>query len=98
MAYLKYNTEKMDSVTKTYRECAASMADLQKKMQGMVDDVKDAWKTQAGDAFFDKFDNEWLKGFTQYRETLEHMANSLERASGQYALVTERANQLSLDP
>ena len=96
MAYLKYDTEKMKSVKRTYNECVTEMDALQSKMQAMVDDVRDAWKSEAGDAFFDKYDNEWLKGFTQYKEVLKHMAANLDVASGRYSEITQQANTLKI--
>jgi len=96
MAYLKYDTEKMQNVKTTYNDCVTSMNDLKSQMQGIVDDVRDAWKTEAGDAFFEKYDNEWLKGFTQYTEVLSHMAQNLDLASGRYSEVTEVFNALKI--
>lgn len=94
MAYLKYDTEKMESVKTTYNACVADMDAIQSKMQTMVDEVRDAWKSEAGDAFFDKYDNEWLKGFKQYKEVLQHMAENLDVASGRYSEVTQQADAL----
>lgn len=96
MAYLKYDTEKMESVKATYNACVADMDALQTKMQAMVDEVRDAWKSEAGDAFFDKYDNEWLKGFTQYKEVLQHMAENLDVASGRYSEITQQADALKI--
>ena len=96
MAYLKYDTEKMESVKTTYNACVADMDALQSKMQTMVDEVRDAWKSEAGDAFFDKYDNEWLKGFKQYKEVLQHMAENLDVASGRYSEVTQQADALKI--
>lgn len=96
MAYLKYDTEKMQSVKDTYNECISSMDELQSSMQAMVDEVRDAWKSEAGDAFFDKYDNEWLKGFTQYKEVLQHMAANLNQASGRYSEITDELNALKI--
>ena len=77
--YLLYNTAKMETVKKTYKDCVKEMDDLQTKMQTMVDDIKEGWQSKAGDAFFTKYDDEWLKGFKQYREVLDHMADNLGR-------------------
>lgn len=96
MAYLKYDTEKMESVKITYNACVADMDAIQSKMQTMVDEVRDAWKSEAGDAFFDKYDNEWLKGFKQYKEVLQHMAENLDVASGRYSEVTQQADALKI--
>ena len=96
MAYLKYDTEKMQAVKNTYNNCVKSMDELQSSMQAIVDEVRDAWKSEAGDAFFEKYDNEWLKGFTQYKEVLDHMALNLNQASGRYYEITKQLNALKI--
>lgn len=96
MAYLKYDTEKMESVKATYNTCVADMDTLQSKMQATVNEVRDAWKSKAGDAFFDKYDNEWLKGFTHYKEVLQHMAENLDVASGRYSEISQQADALKI--
>lgn len=45
---------------------------------------------------FDKYDNEWLKGFKQYKEVLQHMAENLDVASGRYSEVTQQADALKI--
>ena len=96
MSYLKYDTEKMVSVKNTYIKCVGDMNDIQKRMRKMVEDVRDAWKSEAGDAFFEKYNNEWLKGFTQYKQVLTHMASNLDVASGRYSEITKQANALKI--
>ena len=96
MAYLKYDTDKMQTVKATYNTCVADMDALQAKMQAMVDEVRDAWRSEAGDAFFYKYDNQWLKGFTHYKEVLSHMASNLDVASGRYSEITQQANALKI--
>ena len=61
------------------------MNDLKDNMQNVVDSVKDAWKSEAGEAFFKKYDEEWLKGFTHYTEVLEHMVKNLDIATEKYS-------------
>ena len=100
--YLKYDTEQMATTRRIYLECingtdtSDGMLAIQTKMQAMVNEVKDAWKSEAGEAFFEKYDNEWLKGFTQYKEVLEHMAENLDVAEGKYSEVTRQAEALKI--
>lgn len=94
--YLKYDTDKMAETKRIYNDCVTSMEDLQTKMQKMVDDVKCSWKSGAGEAFFDKYDNEWLQGFVQYKEVLSHMAENLDTAEGKYSEITRQANALKI--
>lgn len=95
-SYLKYDTDKMADTKRVYNECVTAMDTLQTKMQTMVDGVKEAWKSEAGEAFFEKYDNEWLKGFVQYKEVLTHMAENLDTAKGKYTEITRQANALKI--
>lgn len=97
MSYLQYDTEKMTEVKQTYVDAVSKMTEIQKKMQKMVDSVKDGWDSDAGTAFFEKYDEEWLKGFTQYKQVLNHMSENLNTAQGKYNEVTELAKKTKLN-
>ena len=94
--YLKYDTEQMNETKRIYNECVTDMETLRTKMGKMVDDVKEGWKSEAGNAFFDKYDNEWLQGFVQYKEVLSHMAENLDSAKGKYSEITRQAKALKI--
>ncbi len=97
MSYLKYDIEKMLEVKQVYADAVIKMTEIQKKMQKMVDSVKDGWDSDAGTAFFEKYDEEWLKGFTQYKQVLNHMSENLNTAQGKYNEVTELAKKTKLN-
>lgn len=97
MSYLQYDTEKMTEVKQTYVDAVSKMTEIQKKMQKMVDSVKDGWDSDAGTAFFEKYDEEWLKGFNQYKEVLTHMSENLNTAQGKYTQITNLAKKTKLN-
>ncbi len=97
MSYLQYDTEKMTEVKQTYVDAVSKMTEIQKKMQKMVDSVKDGWDSDAGTAFFEKYDEEWLKGFNQYKEVLTHMSENLNTAEGKYTQITNLAKKTKLN-
>lgn len=97
MAVLKYDVEVMQSVKNDYTSCIKDMKSLKKKMQNMVSEIEDAWKSEAGTAFFEKFNDEWLDSFTQYVKVLEHMSENLDYAKGKYSEITKKANAIKLD-
>ncbi len=97
MSYLKYDIEKMLEVKQVYADAVSKMTEIQKKMQKMVDSVKEGWDTEAGDAFFEKYDEEWLKGFNQYKEVLTHMSENLNTAQGKYTQITNLAKKTKLN-
>jgi len=100
--YLKYDTEQMAETRRIYKECifgsdgTGGLLGIQAKMQVMVDEVKEAWQSEAGEAFFDKYNNEWLKGFVHYQEVLEHMADRLDVAERNYSEITRQAEALKI--
>ena len=96
MAYLKYDTDKIESTKLTYANCVEEMTNIETQMQNMVDEVKKAWQSEGGDAFFAKYSDEWLKGFTQYKEVLQHMSDNLQSAGESYTELTEKANELKI--
>lgn len=96
MSYLQYDTDKLEQTKKVYEDSVTVMNDIQTKMSDMVNEVKDAWKSDAGDAFFNKYNDEWLKAFTQYKEVLEHMAANLDIANNEYSEITQQANALKI--
>lgn len=96
MSYLQYDTEKIASTKSTYEKCVTEMDSIKKKMDKMVSSIRGAWDSDAGDAFFDKYDNEWLSAFNQYKEVLEHMAANLDVASNKYTEITELAKKLKI--
>ena len=97
MSYLQYDTEKMTEVKQTYVDAVSKMTEIQKKMQKMVDSVKDGWDSDAGTAFFEKYDEEWLKGFNQYKEVLTHMSENLNTAEGKYTQITNLAKKTKVN-
>ncbi len=96
MAYLKYDTEAMLEVKSTYEKAYQAMNDIETEMKNMVDEVKEGWDTDAGEAFFQKYNDEWLKGFQQYKEVLYHMAYNLNIAQGKYEELTRFAEKTSI--
>lgn len=93
--YLKYNTDLIQQVVRIYDESVSSMDSMLKDMDNMVDDLRQGWKSEAGQAFFDKYNDDWLNGFVQYQEVLLHMSKNLGIANREYQSVTEKAKDLS---
>lgn len=96
MAYLQYDTEVLASTKTAYEKAVTEMEGIKSDMETMVNSVRESWKSDAGDAFFEKYDNEWLKAFEQYKEVLQHMAYNLDIANNKYSEVTQLANKLKL--
>ena len=61
-----------------------------------VDDIRSGWKSDAGDAFFKKFDDEWKKNFDDYINVINHMSSNMQIAKNKYQAVFDEADKLKL--
>lgn len=96
MDFLKYDTDEIGSAKSEYKTMAESMKNISSEMTKAIEGIKESWQSDAGNAFFEKFDQEFLKNFEQYREVLEHFAYNLGIAHGRYEEITIKANALRL--
>jgi WXG100 family type VII secretion target len=94
---LKINEELLNKTKVTYQEQAQRMIDLKAKFSVAVEDIKDGWDTQAGDAFFEKYDNEWEKNITSYIEVIQNMSRNMQIADSKYQHVYETAQKIRLE-
>ena len=93
---IKYDTDIMRNTSQKYKECSEIMNEIKEGMQDMADSLRDSWKSEAGEAFFEKYDDEWLKSFVHYKEVLDHMAENLDYATGQYSSITSMSKNIKL--
>ncbi|WOO37830.1 WXG100 family type VII secretion target [Anaerocolumna sp. AGMB13020] len=94
---LKINEEMLNRTKLTYQEQAQRMIDLKAKLSVAVEDIKDGWDTQAGDAFFEKYGTEWEKNISTYIEVIQIMSRNMQIADSKYQSVYETAQRISLD-
>lgn len=96
MNLLKYDTEEINNAKNEYKRMADSMNNISSEMTKAIEGIRESWQSDAGNAFFEKYDQEFLKNFEQYREVLEHFAYNLGIAHGRYEEITAKANALSI--
>lgn len=96
MAYLEYDSELITSTQALYTKKAEEMGKIKEAMVNMENNLKLDWETDAGRAFFNHFDNEWMNNFDLYKQTLEHMALLLKDAASCYDDVTSAAESVTL--
>lgn len=72
------------------------MIDLKAKLSVAVEDIKEGWDTQAGDAFFEKYGNEWDKNISNYIEVIQNMSRNMQIADSKYQSVYETAQIIRL--
>lgn len=93
---LKVNEESLKKAKLSYNEQAQRMRELKSKLSRAVDDIKEGWKSNAGDEFFKKFDNEWEKNITDYIDVIQHMSDNMKIADDKYQKVFDTAEKIKL--
>lgn len=94
---LKVDQDALEAAKTNYKNYAQQMETLRNKLKGAVDDIRGGWKSDGGDEFFRKFDDEWLKNFNDYIAVIDHMAGNMQIAKNKYQSVFDEANKLNLN-
>ncbi|WFR59082.1 WXG100 family type VII secretion target [Anaerocolumna sp. AGMB13025] len=93
---LKVNEEALKKAKVTYQEQSQRMRALKSKLSTAVDGIKDGWDSKAGDAFFKKYDNEWVQNITDYIDVIQHMSDNMQIADNKYQTVFDTADKIKL--
>lgn len=95
MPDLKYDTETMRDTATKYREIATTMQDLQKTLKKEIEDLKNNyWKSAAGTAFQEMYEEGWSTNVDKYVKILEEMARQLDKAANDYDDITVKLNAI----
>ena len=88
---LKLNQEEMINA-----QAAQDMQDLRTSLNASIGRIRNAWNSDAGIAFFDKFDTQWDRNMADYTNVMQHMAENMQIANSRYQEVFDAAVQLKL--
>lgn len=94
MLYL--DKDALDKAKTNYSTYAQDMTNLKTKLENAVNDIRNGWQSDAGDAFFTKFDDEWKKNFDDYINVINHMSSNMQIAKNKYQAVFDEADKLKL--
>lgn len=97
MADLIIDQEQLQTAQSKYSEYAQEMEELRKTLKTAVDSIRDSWKSEAGDVFFSKFDEDWEKNVKDYVNVLNHMADNMSKANTLYQEVFDAAEALKVE-
>lgn len=90
-------SEEAMQIAKTgYDDCAERMKTLRNTLKNAVDEIRSGWDSEAGKAFFEKFDDEWLKNFDDYIAVIKHMSDNMTKAKNKYSPLFEEADKINL--
>lgn len=93
---LYIDRDALSTAKSNYSTYATRMTTLKINLEKAVTDLRAGWKTDAGDAFFQKYDNEWVKNLTDYINVINHMSNNMKTATDKYQEVFDEADKLKL--
>ena len=96
MALLKIDKEAMKTAKRGYDDCVQRMTELQNTLKTAVDEIRSGWKSDGGKAFFEKFDDQWYKNFSDYIAVIGHMSDNMDIANQKYQEIFDEADKISL--
>lgn len=94
MLYL--DREALETAKNNYSSYARRMTSLKDKLVQATEEIKGGWDTDAGVAFFTKFNDEWKKNFDDYTEVVKHMADNMDVAKNKYQAIFDQADKLKI--
>jgi WXG100 family type VII secretion target len=91
MADFKTELEAFDVAIKEYQTAAEDIKRIKDLLQNSIEDLKNTdWKSEAGEAFFSKFNTDWVENIDLYIKIVELMNEILNETKNNFAeLVTE---------
>ncbi len=93
---LKFDTDKMLEASNAYLSDASDMKTLRDNLKKALDDLKSGWDTEAGAAFFAKFEEDWYENVGDYAAVIEYMGNNLAQCKTEYDSVYTMADKIRL--
>ncbi len=95
MPDLQYDTGELRRSAKRYRDSADKMKKVKTELQKSISDLKTVhWKSEAGTAFQEMYENTWSVNAEKYAAVMEEMASQLERAAEDYDDVTRKLKSI----
>lgn len=70
------------------------LSSLKDKINNCVSGLKTDWNTNAGEAFFQKFEEELIHNLELYIDVFEHISTNLSDAVNTYSSVFDKADDL----
>ena len=95
MADLKYDTEEMRKTAGKYREIAKDLNKVKEDLKKQISDLEAVdWRSDAGKAFMDMYEDSWATNVEKYIAVLKEMARLLERAAVDYEGINRYLRQI----
>ena len=90
---LEFDTENLREQAMVIQGLANDLENAQNSLRNNLTQLRDDWKTAAGEEFFKKFDDDWVKLLDDHIEMLRALTVALQNAIDAYdPLATEYSN------
>ena len=93
---LMFSEDALKRARDIYSDQAQEMRNLKAKLTTTVDDIRDGWNSSAGDEFFKKYDDQWMKNITDYIDVIQHMSDNMDIANNKYQIVYDYAEKIKV--
>lgn len=93
---LMFSEEALKKARDIYSDQAQEMRNLKAKLTTTVNDIREGWNTSAGDEFFKKYDDQWMKNITDYIDVIQHMSDNMDIANNKYQTVYDYAEKIKV--
>ena len=93
---LMFSEDALKRARDIYSDQAQEMRNLKAKLTTTVDDIRDGWNSSAGDEFFKKYDDQWMKNITDYIDVIQHMSDNMDIANNKYQTVYDYAEKIKV--
>jgi len=95
MASLVVNREQLRAAGATLATCSNELDDLRRNLESSFVQLRRDWQSDAGDRFFEKFNQDLTKNLIDYVRVFRHMSNNLRSASSMYDEVFNAADAVA---
>lgn len=95
---LKVSTDQMQIAIDNYTNLYEKINTLKENLQKVIEDLKDVyWQSEGGEAFFKKYNEDWVKNVDVYLKVLEFLKTELGTAKTEYDGLITKAEALSIN-
>ena len=96
MADLSYDIDKLAEAKKSIDELKDNLDKNNKALNNSLSALKEAWKTDAGEKFFDDHQDSWSKSVKKYVKKLTGISDMLQKAIDRYENINSEVENLKV--
>lgn len=93
---LKFNVEDLKTQAGKLREVETSLREQAEALTKNLADLKRDWQSEAGTAFFSKYDSTWVKDIDKQCRLIERLALQIDDAAMRYGQVEDEFSRVGL--